>query len=132
MRLTWLLIVQAAVTAATAVTLFVAPDAIPASFGLRLTPDAHLLCYFYGATELALTFGSLAAIRLSKGPSVSLTCTYFTVVHAAEGIAGGYAVAQGLPAKVMANVIAHLVIALLFSIAALRQPYRPNVNLWKE
>jgi len=54
MFLTWLLIAQAALTALTGLVLFVAPGAIPASFGLKLTPDAYLLCYFYGAIELSL------------------------------------------------------------------------------
>lgn len=116
----WFLLVQAAITALTALVLTVAPDAIPASFGLKLTLDAHLLCYFYAATELSLAYLSLAALRVSDGQTRRLLYGYFLFVHAVEGAAGLYAIAQGLPAKVLANSGAHFLIAAIFTFAVSR------------
>lgn len=94
--------------------MFAPPEVIPASFGLTLTPDAHLLFYFYGATELSLCVASVAAIRLDDRAALGLALIYFAVLHAAEGFAGFFAVSRGIPAAVMANSAVHLTIALLF------------------
>ena len=117
-----LLWLQAATTGVTGLILFAAPEAIPSSFGLTLTPDAHLLCYFYGATEFSLCFASLAAMRLSFHAAFGPAFIYFAVVHAAEGFAGVFAVSHGAPAAVLANSAAHLAIALLFAWAASNRP----------
>ena len=116
----WLLAAQAALTGVTGVTLLIVPEAIPASFGLSLTPDAHLLCYFYGASELSLAFMSIAAMWLSSAEFfLRICCTYFAVAHVTEGAAGLYAVMQGLPAAILANSGVHFVVATLFVVAAL-------------
>lgn len=117
-----LLWLQAVTTGVTGLILFAAPEAIPLSFGRTLTPDAHLLCYFYGATGLSLCVASVAAIRLDDRAALGLALIYFAVLHAAEGFAGVFAVSRGIPAAVLANSAVHLTIALLFVWARSNRP----------
>lgn len=117
----WFLLAQAVITAATSLVLLAAPDAIPASFGLELTVGAHLLCYFYAATELSLAYLSVATMRGHDSRAARLLYGYFLFVHAVEGAAGLYAVVQGSPAKVLANSGAHFGVASVFALAVFRR-----------
>lgn len=119
--MTWFFLLQAIITTATALTLAIAPGVIPATFGLTLTRDAFLLCYFYAATELSLAYLSLVAVRVHDSQVRRLLCRYFLFVHVVEGAAGLYGVAQGLPTKVVGNSARHFVIAAVFAFAAFRR-----------
>lgn len=100
-------------TGASGVVLLVAPDAIPNAFGLRLNADAHLLCYFYGASELSLCFASLAVAR-SDDAVRRAAFGYFALVHLAQAGAAGLAVSRGATGAVLTNAAAHVAIGVLF------------------
>lgn len=116
-----LLWLQALITGVTGVVLLVAPDAIPNAFGLRVNGDAHLLCYFYGATELALCFASIATAR-NRETLGRASFGYFTLVHLTEAGAAALAVSQGAPGAVLTNAAAHIAIAVLFILALAARP----------
>ncbi|MDP8899922.1 MAG: hypothetical protein M3N33_02000 [Actinomycetota bacterium] len=109
-----LLWLNAVATLAAGLVLFVAPDSIAGTVGIYVGQEAHFLYYLLGASELglsALCFLGLWFRDRSTLITVSLTLIVF---HVASGVAGVYAFARGVDAAVLWNVVARVVMVVLF------------------
>ncbi|MFI7134145.1 hypothetical protein ACIBQ1_51355 [Nonomuraea sp. NPDC050153] len=116
MNLRVLLTLHAVVTFAAGVVLIAAPGLIPGAVGVRVTPDAYLVCYLLGAAELAVAFLSLAGRSLRDPEAARLLTWTMIVFHACTAAVEAYAFARAAadPA-IWANVALRLVVIALFS-----------------
>ena len=106
----WLLGGHAAVTAAAGAVLVAAPDVIPAAIGIRLPPNADLLCYLLAAAELG--FAALSAWGAAQDDAravrgVVLACV---VLHGASAALELLALARGADGRLWCNVGARVAI----------------------
>jgi hypothetical protein len=109
-----LLLAHAVVTAAAGVVLVLAPAAIPASVGIRVTGDAFLLCYFLAAAEFGFSWLSVWGARSGDATvvrGVMLTCVVF---HVASALLEVLVLGQGASPKLWINVAARVVVILAF------------------
>ncbi len=88
-------VVHGIVTAAAAVALLIAPQAIPAAVGIALPPEANLIAYLLGAVELAVAVLSVATAWITDAVSVRVIALVFVIMHVVTAIAEIVAVAQG-------------------------------------
>jgi len=116
-----LFLAHGVVTLAAAVVLVVAPNLIPSTVGLALTPGQFLLPFLLAGAELAIAFLSFAATRLTDARAVSVIALGFAVMHLATAVLELFA---PLNSPVLyANVALRVVVAVLFVLAA-RRPLR--------
>jgi hypothetical protein len=109
-----LFIINAVATFAAGVVLFLWPELIPGTIGIHLQPSAYLLCYLLGASELAMAALCFFGVTLREPAALQAVVITFIVFHAASGLAGAMAVAQGAPNAVWWNVALRGVMILLF------------------
>lgn len=124
MNLRRLLTLHALVTFAAGVVLIVAPDLIPAAVGVRVTPDAYLVCYLLGAAELAVAFLSLSGRALHHPDGVRLITRTMIVFHGCTAAVEAYAFTRGVHAAIWANVALRVAVIALFVHYGLRQKGR--------
>ena len=115
-------VVHGVVTAAAAVVLLIAPQAIPGAVGIALPPEANLVSYLLGAVELAVAVLSIATAWLTDAVAVRVIALVFVIMHVATAVAEVVAVAQGASGLVWANVALRVVVAGLFAVIAGRRP----------
>jgi len=104
-----LLGIHAVVTLAAGVVLVVAPAAVPSTVGIRIKPDAYLLCYLLAAAELALAVLSWGARSITEERAIRLIVVSFIVLHGATGLLEGYAFLAGVSAAIWANIAVRVV-----------------------
>ncbi|MEU4230107.1 hypothetical protein AB0F17_37950 [Nonomuraea sp. NPDC026600] len=122
MNLRRLLTLHALITFAAGVVLIAAPGLIPGAVGVRVPPDAYLVCYLLGAAELALAFLSFAGRTLRRPDGMRLVIWTVIVFHGCTAAVEAYAFARGVvnPA-IWANVALRLVVIALFIQYGLRR-----------
>ena len=115
-----LFIVHGVVTAAAGVVLIVAPGLIPSTVGITLGADANLLPYLLGAVELGVAVLSIAASRLRDAAAIRLIAVSFAVLHGVTAVVEVLALAQGADPFLWGNVALRVVVAVLFTLVAIR------------
>jgi len=124
--LTPLLLLQAALSFATFVTLVARPAMIPASFGVSIAADAYPVCYFYAASEFALAFLSLSALRIRDLKALKVICANFSAFHAMSAALGAYAVWRGAPMALLGNVAPHATVAVFMAYYTVAKASAPS------
>lgn len=107
--------VHALLTLAAGVVLIVAPELIPGAVGIKLEPNAYLLCYLLAAAELSIAFLSWSSRKISDVRALRLIITAFIVFHTASGILEIYASAKSASAIIWGNVAVRVFIVFLFA-----------------
>lgn len=110
-----LLIAHAGLTLAAGAVLIAAPELIPSAVGIRLEPNAYLVCYLLAAAELSVSVLSWGARNLTNRQALRIIITAFIVMHAASGVLEIYAFVDGLGAAIWGNVAARAVVVFLFA-----------------
>lgn len=108
-RILW---VHALITAAAGIVLFVAPEAIPATVGIRLEGPERLLTYFLGAAELAVAFLSVAGSRL-QGQAQWLIVQTLILFHLATAAGELLAMMQGGSQRLWWNVLLRVLVSII-------------------
>lgn len=110
-----LLWLNAVATLAAGLVLFVAPGLIAGTVGIHVGQEDRFLYYLLGASELGLSalLCFLGLRSRDRGTLVTVSLTLI-VFHFASGVAGIYAFAGGVDAAVLWNVVARVVMVLLF------------------
>ena len=109
-----LLWLNAVATLAAGLVLFVAPGLIAGTVGIHVGQEDRFLYYLLGASELGLSALCFLGLRSrDRGTLVTVSLTLI-VFHFASGVAGIYAFAGGVDAAVLWNVVARVVMVLLF------------------
>ncbi|MGP3918720.1 hypothetical protein [Nonomuraea sp. 10N515B] len=121
MNLRILLTLHGLVTLAAGVVLIIAPGLVPSAVGVRITPDAYLVCYLLGAAELAVAFLSFAARTLRQPEGTRLVVWTMIVFHGGTAVVETYAFTRGVHAGIWANVALRLAVIALFTHYGLRQ-----------
>jgi hypothetical protein len=116
-----LLTLHALVTLAAGVVLIAAPGLIPGTVGVRITPDAYLVCYLLGAAELAMAFLSFAGRTLRQPDGARLLAWTMIVFHGCTAAVEAYAFTQGVHTAIWANVAVRGAVIALFIQYGLRQ-----------
>ncbi len=114
MNLARLLLINAIATFAAGIALFVAPDLIAGAVGIRIDPDAHFLAYLLGASEFGIAALGYFGSGLTDVQALRIVTLTFIVFHAASGVAGVYAFAQGVSAAVWWNVVVRVLMVGAF------------------
>ncbi|MDP4511799.1 hypothetical protein [Nonomuraea turcica] len=125
MNLRRLLILHALVTFAAGVVLIAAPGLIPGAVGVRVAPDAYLVCYLLGVAELAVAFLSFAGRTLRQPEGVRLATWTMIVFHGCTAAVEIYAFTQGIHAAIWANVALRVAVIALFVHYGLRRKGQP-------
>lgn len=107
--------VHALLTLAAGVVLIVAPELIPGAVGIKLEPNAYLLCYLLAAAELSIAYLSWSGKKISDVRALRFIITAFIVFHAASGILEIYASAASANAIIRGNVVVRVFIVFLFA-----------------
>lgn len=115
-------VIHGIITAAAAVALFIAPQAIPAAVGIALPAEANLIAYLLGAAELAIAVLSIATAWITDAVSVRVIALVFVILHVVTAIAEIVAIAQGASGLVWLNVAFRVVVAGIFAVIAGRRP----------
>ena len=109
-----LLFAHAAITAAAGVVLAVAPAAIPGAVGIRLAPDAFLVCYLLAAAEFAFAALSYWGAGLTDARSVRVVVLTLVVLHGTSALLEILAIVRGADARLWLNVVARSIVLGLF------------------
>ena len=110
-----LLWLNAMATLAAGLVLFVAPDSIAGTVGIRVGQEAHFLYYLLGASKLGLSALCFLGLWFRDRRTLIAVSLTLVVFHAASGVAGIYAFARGTDAAVLWNVFARVVMVALFA-----------------
>lgn len=121
MALRIVLVVNALATLAAGLALFISPGFLGAAVDIAIGRDAYFVYYLLGASELAIATLCILALRLTDSAALRAVCWTMIVFHAASGLAGVLAYAQGLSAAVWANVALRALMIGLFAWFGLRQ-----------
>ncbi|MGI5291681.1 hypothetical protein ACQEVF_51390 [Nonomuraea polychroma] len=121
MNLRRLLTLHALVTFAAGVVLIAAPGLIPGAVGIRIAPDAYLVCYLLGAAELAVAYLSFAGRTLRQPDGVRLITLTMIVFHGCTAAVEIYAFTRGLHPTIWANVALRVAVIVLFNHYGLRR-----------
>lgn len=114
-------VLHGVVTIAAAVVLAVAPAAIPATVGIALDREAHLLAYLLAGAELGIGVLSLGAARLRDPRAIRLIAGSFAVFHGATAVLEAVQLATtGLDGVLLANLAVRAVAAIVFVAIAWR------------
>lgn len=115
--LRWLIALNAVASAAAAVVLAIAPNAIPATVGVTLEHSQHLIGYLLAAAELSIGALCVFALRSKLAATVGQAAWVLIVFHLGSGLAGVAAMAEGASALIGWNVAARaaMVVALAWS-----------------
>ncbi len=108
-----LLWLNAVATLAAGLVLFVAPDLIAGTVGIHVGQEAHFLYYLLSASELGLSALCFLGLWFRDRSTLIVVSLTLIVFHAASGVAGIYAFAQGVDAAVLWNVVARVVMVAL-------------------
>jgi hypothetical protein len=125
MNLRRLLTFHALVTFAAGVVLIAAPGLVPGAVGVRITPDAYLVCYLLGAAELAVAFLSFSGRALRQREATRLVVWTMVVFHGCTAAVEVYAFTRGVHASIWANVALRGAVIALFVHYGLRQKGQP-------
>ena len=109
-----LFLLHGLITFAASIVLVIAPEAIPKTVNIDISPDEYLLCYFLGAAELGIAFLSVFARKIQDNNSLRLISATFIVFHIATGVLELFALANGLSFKIVFNVILRILVSILF------------------
>ena len=109
-----LLWLNAIATLAAGLVLFVAPYSIAGTVGIRIEQEAYFLYYLLGASELGLSALCFLGLRFRDRSTLIAVSLTLIVFHFASGVAGVYAFARGVDAAVLWNVVARVVMVVLF------------------
>lgn len=116
-----LFLAHGVVTLAAAVVLVVAPNLIPSTVGIALTPPQYLLPFLLAGVELAVAFLSIAATRLQDARAIQVLAFGFAIMHLVTAVLELFAPISS--PVLYANVALRVVVAVLFVLAA-RRPVR--------
>ena len=119
-----LFIVHGIVTAAAGIVLIVAPALIPSTVGISLPAAANLLPYLLGGVELGVAVLSIGAARLRDAAAIRLIAISLAVLHGATAVVELLAIAQGADPFLWGNVALRVVVAVLFTLVAIRPAKR--------
>jgi hypothetical protein len=114
MNLSRLLLIHAVITFAAGVVLIAVPGVIPASVGIRLDPDAYLVCYLLGAAELSIAVLSLFGSSPRHIEALRVICLTIIVFHISSAIVEILAYVQGVSAAIWINVAIRVIAVILF------------------
>jgi hypothetical protein len=114
MDLRKLLLAHGVITLAAAIVLVVAPGVIPATVGIELQRDAYLLSWLLAGMELGLAVLSFQGRRLKDPQALRVVVTSCIVVHASTAALEIYGVTRGVDRMIWSNIIARIVIVVLF------------------
>jgi hypothetical protein len=114
MQLKLLLTLHALITLAAAIVLVVQPEFIPGSVGIKIDRASYLICYLLAAFELSLSMLSFFSRNLTDPVALKAILISIITLHVASAILEVYALTQGTSASVLFNVVARIVISLLF------------------
>ena len=95
MNVAKLLFIHAIVTFAAGVVLFVAPDLIPRSVGIRITSSVYLVCYLLGTSELGLATLSYYSRTLKDAQSLRVVSPPLHRASRLDGCRGSLCVLAG-------------------------------------
>ena len=115
MNLVLLFRVNALAMLAAGIALFAAPGFMAGVIGIRVQPEAYFLAYLLGASELGFAVLCAFGTRLKDAEALHGLCVACIVFHAASGIAGVLAAAQGVSGVVLWNVAVRVVMVGLFA-----------------
>jgi hypothetical protein len=110
-----LLAIHGIATVAAGSVLIIAPGWIPATVNIVIDPGTFLVCYLLASAELAIGFISFAALFLKDLRSLQIICTMFIILHASAACLELYALSKGVSTKIWTNIMARIVIILLFT-----------------
>lgn len=114
-------LVHGVVTIAAAVVLAVAPAAIPATVGIMLDREAHLLAYLLAGAELGIGVLSLGAARLRDPGAIRLIAGSFAAFHGATAALEAVQLAvTGFDGVLLANLAVRVLAAVVFVVLAWR------------
>jgi hypothetical protein len=114
MNINKLLIFHAIITLAAGLVLIVYPPLIPATVNIELHQNQFLLCYFLAAAELALAYLSFYGSKRTDFATLRMVTFTMIIFHSATLLLELFALANGLSPKIIANIVARIVIIGLF------------------
>lgn len=114
MNLHKLLTFHAIITLAAGLVLVFGPSVIPATVNIKMEQSQFLLCYFLAAAEFALAYLSYYGRKITDPQMMRLIVITMIIFHAATLLLELFALSNGLSSKIIANVVARLIIIGLF------------------
>ena len=120
MLLRALFLLNAVVTFTVGIVLFCAPQRIAGTVGLRLPQDPGLLADLLGASEIGLGALCILGARARTPEAARMACIALSVFQAASAFAGIRSYNDGVQSNVLLNVVARVVMTLLFAWAAVK------------
>ncbi len=123
-KLRYLLLVHGLITLAAAVVLMVDPGLIPSAVGIRLQPGSNLVAYLLAGAEFGFAVLTIGGSRLEDSRALSLVASSCIAFHGLSGILEIYAYVQGVSSIVLTNVMARLIIIVLFLVFSRTRPSR--------
>lgn len=114
MNLYKLLAFHAVVTMAAGMVLIIAPSVIPGTVNIELQHSQFLLCYFLAAAEFALAYLSFYSRKITDVTVMRHITITMIIFHAATLLLELFALGNGLSPKIIANVVARVIIIGLF------------------
>ena len=117
-----LLVIHGFITLAASIVLVVAPGLIPSVVGINLEPGADVLAYLLAGAEFGLAVLSFGASRVMDSRALRLIVWSLIAFHGSSGVLEVYAYAQGADVAIIGNVVARVVIVILFAYLSSKQP----------
>ena len=114
MNLKRLLVIHATITLAAGLVLIFLPAFIPNTVDLEIKPGQYFLCYFLGAAEIAIAYLSFFISWVNDSAVLRIVSKTFILFHGFTAGLEFYALAQGISAKLIANIVLRVLMVLLF------------------
>ena len=124
MALRILLVIHAVITLAAGIVLVAAPGAIPGMVDIALSPGSFLICYLLAGAEFAIAFLSAYGAWCRGAGARHAVIGTLIVFHGSTAALELYALAQGLDARLWANVALRFLVVALFAWLGLLRPPR--------
>jgi hypothetical protein len=109
-----LLFIHSLVMLAAALVLVAAPEKIPATVNITVTPDQYLICYLLATAEFAIALLSFGAAYLKDKKALRLICLCFIAFHLSTATVELAVISEGGSLMIWANIALRIIISLLF------------------
>ena len=109
-----LLLAHGAITLAASCVLIVAPGLIPSVVGIHFEPSSNLVAYLLAGAEFGFAVLSFGGSRLTDVRALQLIAWTCIAFHGMSGLLESYTYFTRGSTAILANVIARIVIVVLF------------------
>lgn len=109
-----LFLFHAIITLAAAIVLVASPTLIPRTVNIDIQKEQYLLCYFLAAAELAIAYLSFYSRKITDPFAIRIITITMIIFHTATALLELLAFSNGLSPKIIANVLARIIIVILF------------------